>query len=209
MFSKLYSSMYDGTLGTRGPWQALVTFQQLLILSDRFGVVDMTHEAISRRTTIPLEVITEGIAALEKPDPDSRRADEDGRRIVRLADHRDWGWQITNFAHYNAIRSSAERNEYQREYMREYRRKQAGNSPQSPPDDSPVLLLMPLVDGSDFELRQSWVDQLTPLYPAVDVLGTCREMRGWLLGNPQRRKTKRGIRAFITRWLQREQDKPA
>lgn len=127
MFAKLFSSMYDGTLATKGPWEAVVTFQQLLILADRCGVVDMTAEAIARRTTIPLGIIEKGIKALESPDPDSRRPDEDGRRIVRLADHRAWGWQIVNFEHYRAIRNADERREYQRNLMRE--RRAAGKKP--------------------------------------------------------------------------------
>ena len=32
-------------------------------------------------------------------------------------------------------------------------------------------------------------------------------MTGWLDANPKRRKTKAGIRAFITSWLAREQDR--
>ena len=32
-------------------------------------------------------------------------------------------------------------------------------------------------------------------------------MRGWLMANPDRRKTKRGISRFINNWLSREQDK--
>jgi hypothetical protein len=51
MYGKLFSQMYDGTLATKGPWQALVTFQQLIILADKHGIVDMTPEAIGRRTT--------------------------------------------------------------------------------------------------------------------------------------------------------------
>src|SRR5690349_9652458 len=108
--------MYDGTLATRGCWQALVTFQQLIILADRRGIVDMTPEAIARRTTIPFEVIRLGIAELEKPDPDSRTPDEEGRRIVRLNDDRAWGWRIVNHAHYRALRSEDERTEYHRRY---------------------------------------------------------------------------------------------
>lgn len=110
--------MYDGSLATVGPWQALVTFQQLIILADREGFVDMTHEAISRRTIIPLEIIRKGIAVLEEPDPQSRDGANDGRRILRIADHRDWGWKIVNYAKYRAIRSADERREYMREYMR-------------------------------------------------------------------------------------------
>jgi hypothetical protein len=123
MFVKIFPQMYEGTLAARGPWEALVTFQNLLVLADPVGIVDMTHEAISRRTTIPLEIIRTGIEALEQPDPDSRSPEEDGRRIVRLSDTRSWGWQIVNYLHYRAIRDEEDRRKYQREWAREARAK--------------------------------------------------------------------------------------
>lgn len=113
--------MYDGTLGTKGPWQALVTFQQMIILADREGIVDMTAEALARRSTIPLEIIQTGLAALESPDSDSRSPDLEGRRIVRLSDTRSWGWVIVNYEKYRAIRSLDDRREYMRNYQRERR----------------------------------------------------------------------------------------
>lgn len=128
MFGKLFSTMYDGTLGTRGPWEALVTFQQLIILADREGVVDMTPEALARRTTVPLEIITKGLATLEQPDPDSRTPDEDGRRIVPLSDSRAWGWRIVNYGKYRAIRTADERRDYMRQYQRDRRAKAAVNT---------------------------------------------------------------------------------
>lgn len=125
MYGKLFTQMYDGTLATKGPWQALVTFQQMIILADQNGVVDMTAEAIARRTTLPLEIIQTGIAALEQPDDQSRTPDLEGRRIVRLDSDRSWGWHIVNHAHYRKIRSQEERREYMRKYQREYRAKKA------------------------------------------------------------------------------------
>jgi hypothetical protein len=127
MYGKLFASMFDGTLATKGPWQALVTFQQLLILCDPTGMVDMTPEAISRRTTVPLEIIQAGIEALEQPDPDSRLPKENGRRIVRLSEHRSWGWQIVNHAHYKAMRTPADRREYMRNYQRDRRTQAAAH----------------------------------------------------------------------------------
>ena len=118
MYGKLFVQMYDGTLGTKGPWEALVTFQQFIILADQEGEVDMTPEAISRRSTIPLEIILKGIEELEKPDPSSRSPAEDGRRIVLLSDNRTWGWRIVNHAHYRNIRSQEDRREYMRNYQR-------------------------------------------------------------------------------------------
>ena len=96
MYGKLFEQMYDGTLATKGPWEALVTFQQLIILADKDGNVDMTAEAISRRTTIPLTIIQEGLRGLILPDPQSRTPTEDGKRITPLSPDRDWGWHIVN-----------------------------------------------------------------------------------------------------------------
>lgn len=123
MYGKLFAQMYDGTLATKGPWQALVTFQQLVILADPDGIVDMTVESVARRTTIPLDIIEVGIRALEEPDPASRTPAEDGRRVVRLSDSRPWGWRIVNYGFYRNIRNEVERRNKRREYHREYARK--------------------------------------------------------------------------------------
>ena len=71
-----------------------------------------------------------------------------------------------------------------------------------------IFCTLPLNDGSEFEVTQELVAELVPLYPNVDVLQALRAMKGWLIGNQKRRKTRRGIKAFITSWLSREQDKP-
>lgn len=94
-------------------------------------------------------------------------------------------------------------------------------SPMEPPNESPseeyysvqekrceIICTLPLNDGSDFEVTRDLVAELTPLYPNVEVVQALRAMKGWLIGNPKRRKTRRGIKAFITGWLSREQDKP-
>ena len=152
--------MFDGSLATRGPWQALVTFQQLLILSDRFGHVDMTLDSIHRRTTVPLDVLETGIVELLKPDPDSRRPDEEGRRIVPLDPGRNWGWRITNHQHYRQIRSAEERRNYQREYMRDYRKgtKRGARKPAKPSARGNGTDAAPVVpEWIDAALFASWI----------------------------------------------------
>lgn len=74
--------------------------------------------------------------------------------------------------------------------------------------EKPPVFRMPLNDKTEFGVLQSDVDRWAELYPAVDVLQELREMVGWLESNPTKRKTRRGIRTFITNWLSREQDKP-
>jgi hypothetical protein len=96
--ARICSSMYDGSL--RENWKALVTFQQLIILADGECRIDMTAQAIAARTGIPLDLIIEGIAALEQTDPQSRTPDLEGRRITRLDPRRPWGWRVVNFRKY-------------------------------------------------------------------------------------------------------------
>lgn len=112
MFAKIFESIYDGTLAEN--WQGLVTFQQLLILKNSDGVVDMTPGAIARKTGIPREIIDAGLAFLERPDPQSRTKAMEGRRIARLSDDREWGWFIVNHAEYRARVSREEKREADR-----------------------------------------------------------------------------------------------
>ena len=50
------------------------------------------------------------------------------------------------------------------------------------------------------------VAELQKLYPGVDVEQQLRHMLGWLIANPAKRKTPRGVGGFVHRWLSSEQD---
>lgn len=125
MYTKVFRSIYDGTLADN--WQAMVTFQQMLILADSQGVVDMTPGAMARITGIPIEILMAGIAVLEAPDAGSRTPEMEGRRIARLDAHRDWGWFLVNFAKYRAMQTREEKNEADRERMRAKRAAERSN----------------------------------------------------------------------------------
>lgn len=71
----------------------------------------------------------------------------------------------------------------------------------------PPLISLPLNNGTEWPVTTDMVTEWASLYPAVDVLQELRKMRGWLLSKPQNRKTPRGIRAFVTTWLSKEQDR--
>lgn len=74
--------------------------------------------------------------------------------------------------------------------------------PQEPP-----LITLQLNTGEEWPVTQKDFSEWESLYPATDVMQCLRNMKGWLLSNPTKRKTVRGIKRFITTWLQREQDK--
>ena len=104
MFGKVFESMYDGTIVE--DWRALITLQQMIVLCDSEGNIDMTPYAISNRTGIPIEHIKAGIEVLENPDPYSRTPDDGGRRIMRLDEHRPWGWYLVNHKKYKDMQNA-------------------------------------------------------------------------------------------------------
>lgn len=170
MYAKIFESIYDGTLVE--DWRALVTFEQMLILSDPDGILDVTAASISRRTGIPLKIIHAGIDVLEKPDPNSRTPDEDGKRIVRLDPHRSWGWRIVNHKKYKGIRNAQDRREYMQEYMRDYRK---NNQQNQEPCKQEVLTEFTKVNSkhSLAELAHTYTEADTDtkedLYKGVDI----------------------------------------
>lgn len=70
----------------------------------------------------------------------------------------------------------------------------------------PVITLQ-LNTGEEYPFYDSDVIQWKELYPAVDVMQELRNMKGWCISNPTKRKTKRGINRFVNNWLASEQNK--
>ena len=70
----------------------------------------------------------------------------------------------------------------------------------------PPLIMLPLNDGKEYPITTSMAEEWQQLYQATNVVTELRKMRGWLLADPARRKTKRGILRFVTNWLSRAQD---
>lgn len=73
--------------------------------------------------------------------------------------------------------------------------------------DAPPVISLPLNDGTFFDVSENDRAKWSQLYPNVDVLQQLRNMAGWCDSNPTKRKTRGGIKRFITSWLSREQDK--
>lgn len=81
-----------------------------------------------------------------------------------------------------------------------------GGSADDFPHQPPVIVL-PLNDGTGYEVSQEQSQEWAGLYPAVDVIQQLRNMKGWLDANPTRRKTRKGVLRFINSWLAKEQDR--
>jgi hypothetical protein len=72
---------------------------------------------------------------------------------------------------------------------------------------APSVLMLPVNDGSEYPITQADIDEWQQAFPNVDVNQQMMAMRLWLKDNPTRRKTKKGIRRFVTNWLDREQNR--
>ena len=93
------------------------------------------------------------------------------------------------------------------ERMKEEKDKYSCSEPEEEPASAPVFIELPLNDNSVYQIKKSVLDEMQLLYPAVSIENEFRKMRGWLLTNPTRRKTKRGIKKFYNAWLSKEQDR--
>lgn len=141
MFAKVFTQIFDSSIAENH--QTRHVFMDLLVLADSDGVIDMTMEAIARRTNVPLEIVRAALSDLCAPDPASRTPLEDGRRLLPLDEGRAWGWQVVNYAHYRAIRDEESRREYWRtvkQAEREAKRKKPKKTrPKKKKTDAEVL----------------------------------------------------------------------
>lgn len=124
MYAKLFASLYQGTL--RGRSDEILVFTNLLAFADQYGFVDKHWQAISEETGLPRERVEAAILTLESPDSESRSPELDGCRIIRMDEHRAWGWKIVNYGKYRAIRNEDDRREQTRLAQERWRKKKAG-----------------------------------------------------------------------------------
>lgn len=122
VYAKVFAQIFDSSIAS--DWQVRHVFEDFLKLCDEDGVVDMTIDAIHRRTNVPIEIIHRAIESLEKPDLQSRSQIAEGRRIIRLDEHRTWGWMVVNYGYYRRLASEHQKRERTRDRVNKFREKQ-------------------------------------------------------------------------------------
>lgn len=113
MFVKTFDQIFDSSIAAN--YEVRHIFMDLLVLADSDGCVDMTYDAIARRTNVPAELVVNAIRQLMEPDPESRSPAEHGARLTPLDRHRKWGWKIVNYPHYRNLRTEEEKRTYWRD----------------------------------------------------------------------------------------------
>lgn len=78
----------------------------------------------------------------------------------------------------------------------------------SPAVSEPAILDFPTVGSGPkvWGLTAAKVKEYEGSYPGVDVLAECRKALQWCRDNPTKRKTAKGMPAFLGRWIGKQQD---
>ena len=103
MYAHLFASMYQGSM--MGKANLLLVFPCLLAHADKNGNVDLHPRAIAALVGIDESAVRQALLELEAEDEESRTKDPQygGRRIVRVDEHRAWGWFIVNYLTYRGL----------------------------------------------------------------------------------------------------------
>lgn len=70
----------------------------------------------------------------------------------------------------------------------------------------PCFIELPVLNGKEFRVSVKLVAEYSRSYPAVNVEYELGKMRSWLISNPKKGKTSKGILRFVNTWLARCQD---
>lgn len=74
-------------------------------------------------------------------------------------------------------------------------------------DTEKYFISLPLNDKTIYNVTVADVQHYKELYPAVNIEQELRSMLGWTESSPKNRKTRNGVKAFITNWLNRAQNR--
>lgn len=98
-YTSVFDTVFQGTLC--GRWPTLPVWLTILPMADKNGHINMTYQAISAVTGWPIDLLKQAIAELMAPDPESRTAVCEGRRLELIdPQNRQWGWRVINHALY-------------------------------------------------------------------------------------------------------------
>lgn len=199
-------------------------YLQILVNASNANERGRTQNLCSEDIASALDVATEDVdavlAAMQGRVMDGDRVTGWERRQVNREDGaagRSKAWREAKRTQTNAPQTHANANERKRtpEEIREEEIREEETTPLASTADAVpaagldrgrVLGTLPCAGGKVYEVCEDDLARDGPLYPAVDVAQEYRAMKGWLMADPRRQKTTKGIRRFMASWLTRAQD---
>ena len=196
---------------SRLSWFEQVMFDHLIVTVDDYGVyhadpVLLSHILFPRQSSVTEKMVREGLEHMEAQGLILRYT-AGGEEYLKLA-----SWEK-----HQRLRNSRRKFPAPEEADPDIPEAEA-NVPAETPETSiaeiakpevrefPVAEI-PLNDNTAYAVSRQEVEEYAALYPAVDVQQELRNMRGWCLANPSKRKTRSGVKKFVNGWLSRAQDR--
>jgi hypothetical protein len=184
LYARVFTKILDSSIAE--DFTARHVFEDFLkvcTVGEYGGIVDMTREALARRFNMPLEILNEAISKLEAPDPKSRDQSNEGRRLERLDDHRDWGWRIINWSTYEKIKTQAD-------VAERVAKHRATTSPGRPNNFTPPTEMELDLFSVKIGLPKHEVDKFVNYY----------EANGWKVGKNKMRSWQHAMSGWKLRW---------
>lgn len=124
MYGKQFASMYTGSMMGSGPLAFAVWGWVISHQVPNQGRTEFTVELNPRMVAFQIGKCSEEEVALqvlefEKPDPESRSKEEEGRKLIRLSPYL---YRVVNGAHYDKMKREEDRREYNRTRLKEIRK---------------------------------------------------------------------------------------
>ena len=127
MYGKIFESLYDGSMVGAGP-TVFAVWGYCIAKADRGGVVNLNPVLLAPIIGTSRVDIERAIEYLERPDPNSKNPDHEGRRLLNMS---GFAYFVVSHAVYRGMNNGEDRREYMREYMRRRRGDEPVNSLQS------------------------------------------------------------------------------
>ena len=131
-YAKVFKSLFYGSLV--GHSETQLVFICLLTHCDSEGYVELPPSMIATMTGIPEAMVDSSLRDLEGPDPASRTADHEGRRIERV--HEFGAWNVLNYGRYRAMRDEDDRKAQNREAQNRHRQPTSASVSHGQPSSS-------------------------------------------------------------------------
>uniref|UniRef100_UPI003F7D84EE hypothetical protein n=1 Tax=Xanthomonas sp. 0924 TaxID=2835534 RepID=UPI003F7D84EE len=130
-FTKLFGSIIASTVWQE-PDTTRITWITMLAMADKDGVISAAVPGLAHMARVSIEQCEAALATFMAPDPYSRTAANEGRRIEPVRG----GWRLLNYDLYREKRDSETRREYQRQWDRDNRGRKDSDKSDSKSDKS-------------------------------------------------------------------------
>lgn len=117
-YTKLFASILGSTVWREDAETRLVWIT-LLALANKDGIAEASVPGLADFARVTVDGARRALVKLSSPDPDSRTADYEGRRIQEVPG----GWLLLNHRRYRDRMNADERREYKRQRQAEYRKR--------------------------------------------------------------------------------------